>query len=54
MADDDQDVLCPICKSPAKEVGRIGDAIGFICPIHSNFKVAGTVLADQRTKDKPQ
>jgi hypothetical protein len=43
MADDVRDVRCPICKSPAQELGRIGDATGFICPIHKNFKVADTV-----------
>ena len=61
MADDVRDVRCPICKRPAQEVGRIGDATGFICPIHSNFKISDTVLqratwqaalrkAKQRTK----
>jgi hypothetical protein len=43
MADDVRDVRCPICKRPAQEVGRIGEATGFICPIHKNFKVADTV-----------
>jgi hypothetical protein len=35
---------CPICKSPAQELGRIGNATSFICSIHSNFKVSDTVL----------
>jgi hypothetical protein len=35
---------CPICKSPAQELGRIGNATGFICPIHGKFKVADTAL----------
>jgi hypothetical protein len=51
MADDVQDVRCPICKRPAQEVGRIGEATGFICPIHKNFKVADAVLASQWIKD---
>ena len=38
-------LLCPICKSPAQELPRTGDATGFRCPTHGDFKVADTVLA---------
>ena len=50
MADDVQDNRCPICNRPAQEVGRIGEATGFICPIHKNFKVADAVLTSQWIK----
>ena len=45
-------LLCPICKSPAvQELDRTGDATGFACPTHGNFKVADTVFAEQRAKN---
>jgi hypothetical protein len=37
-------LLCPICKSPAQELPRTGDATAFRCVIHNNFKVADAVL----------
>jgi sarcosine oxidase delta subunit len=43
-------LLCPICKSPAQEVSRTGDAIGYHCATHGNFKVADTVFAEAKTK----
>jgi hypothetical protein len=45
-------LLCPICKSPAtQELDRTGDATGFHCPTHGNFKVADTVFAEAKVKD---
>ena len=45
-------LLCPICKSPAvQELDRTGDATGFDCATHGNFKVADTVFAEGRAKD---
>ena len=45
-------LLCPICKSPAvQELNRTGDAIGYACATHGNFKVADTVFAEGRAKD---
>jgi hypothetical protein len=41
-------IPCPICKSPAQELRRIGNATSFLCPIHRNFKVADTILAERR------
>jgi hypothetical protein len=34
---------CPICKSPAQELPRTGDATGYHCATHGDFKVADTV-----------
>jgi hypothetical protein len=42
---------CPICKTEAGQLDRIGDAIGFDCPRHGKFKVASSVLAQASTKD---
>jgi hypothetical protein len=39
-------LLCPICKSPAKEFARTGDATGFHCPTHGKFKMADTIFED--------
>ena len=39
------DIVCPICKSSAQEL-PIGDATGFHCPTHGDFKVTDTVLAN--------
>jgi hypothetical protein len=36
-------LLCPICKSPAQELARAGDARGFYCTTHGHFKVADTI-----------
>ena len=45
-------LLCPICKSAAvQELDRTGDAIGYACPTHGNFKVADTVFAEAKAKD---
>ncbi len=44
-------LVCPICKSPAQELDRVGDATGFHCAEHGNFKVSDTVYAVQRAKD---
>ena len=42
-------LACPICKSSAQELPRTGDATGYHCPTHGDFKVANTVPAE--TKD---
>jgi hypothetical protein len=42
---------CPISKSPAQELPRTGDATGFHCPPHGEFKVADTVFAEAKAKD---
>jgi predicted RNA-binding Zn-ribbon protein involved in translation (DUF1610 family) len=42
---------CPICKAPAQEIPVAGDATGFHCPMHGEFKVADTVLAETKAKD---
>ena len=43
--------ICPICKSRALELDRTGDATGFLCATHEDFKVANTVFAERRTKN---
>ena len=45
-------VVCPICKSSAQEVPRTGDATGFHCPTHGDFKVADAVFAEAKAKAK--
>jgi hypothetical protein len=40
-------LLCPICKFPAQEFSRSGDATGFYCTIHGHFKVADSIAADE-------
>jgi hypothetical protein len=44
-------IVCPICKSSAQELPRTGDATGFHCPTHGDFKVTDTVFAEAKTKD---
>ena len=45
-------LLRPICKSPVvQELDRTGDAIGYHCPTHGNFKVADTVFAEEGAED---
>jgi hypothetical protein len=44
-------LLCPICKSAVQELDRTGDATGYACATHGNFKVTDTVFAEQRAKD---
>jgi hypothetical protein len=45
---------CPICKTKALPLGRIGDAMGFDCPEHDKFKVSDTVLSLLREKTREQ
>jgi len=40
-------LVCPICKSPAQDLPRTGDATGFDCPTHGKFKVADTIAAEE-------
>ena len=40
-------LVCPICKSPAQELARTGDATGFRCTIHGHFRVADTIAVDE-------
>jgi hypothetical protein len=42
----DMALLCPICKSVSQEVPDTGDATGYACPTHGNFKVADTIVPD--------
>jgi hypothetical protein len=44
-------LLCPICKSAVQELDRTGDATGYACATHGNFKVVDSVFAEQRAKD---
>jgi hypothetical protein len=39
------ELTCPICKTTAKPLGKLGDADGFECANHRRFRVSGTVLA---------
>jgi hypothetical protein len=41
-------LLCPICKSAVQGLDRTGDATGYTCPTHGNFKVADTVFAEAK------
>jgi hypothetical protein len=43
-------LVCPICKSSAQELPRTGDATGYHCPTHGDFKVADTVFAEAKAK----
>jgi hypothetical protein len=44
-------LVCPICKSSAQELPRTGDATGYHCATHGDFKVADTVFAEAKAKD---
>jgi hypothetical protein len=44
-------LLCPICKSAVRQLDRTGDATGYACPTHGDFKVADTVFAEAKAKD---
>jgi hypothetical protein len=39
-------LLCPICKFPAQEFPRSGDATSFYCTTHGHFKVADSIAVD--------
>jgi hypothetical protein len=39
------ELTCPICKTRAKPLDKIGDADGFECANDGRFRVSGTVLA---------
>ena len=40
---------CPICKSPV-QARRTGDATGYHCATHGDFRVADTVAAEAKAK----
>jgi uncharacterized Zn finger protein (UPF0148 family) len=42
---------CPICKSSAQELPRTGDATGFHCPTHGDFKVSNDVFREAKAND---
>jgi hypothetical protein len=42
-------LLCPICKSSAQAT-RTGDATGYHCATHGDFKVADTVFAEAKAR----
>jgi hypothetical protein len=44
-------LLCPICKSAVQEIDRTGDATGYACATHGNFKVADSVFSKAKAKD---
>jgi len=46
--------VCPICKSPAQQLPGAGEATGFRCVIHHNFKVANAVWreAEEYTREQ--
>jgi hypothetical protein len=43
--------VCPICKSSAEELPLTGDATGYHCATHGDFKIADTVFAEDKAKD---
>jgi sarcosine oxidase delta subunit len=43
-------LVCPICQSSAKELPRTGDATGYHCPTHGDFKVADSVFPEAKAK----
>jgi hypothetical protein len=45
------EVTCPICKTKAKPLDRIGDAEGFECVNNGRFRVAGSVFASVALRD---
>ena len=50
----DATVICPICKSSAKPLDRVGDAEGYDCLRHGKFKVAGTALVTKKDANSEQ
>jgi uncharacterized Zn finger protein (UPF0148 family) len=47
-------VTCPICKGPAQVLAHTGDATGFHCPTHGDFKVADTVFEEEKDYTRQQ
>jgi hypothetical protein len=38
-------VICPICKTKAQPLDKVGDAAGFECATHERFRVVDSVFA---------
>jgi hypothetical protein len=47
------EVICPICKTKAQPLDKIGDADGFECATHERFRVVGSVFATD-LRDAPR
>lgn len=46
--------ICPICKSDAKPLDKVGPADGFDCPQHGRFKVSSTVQITRQNASRDQ
>jgi hypothetical protein len=44
---------CPICKTRAEPLDKIGDTYGFECANHGRFRVAESIFAISRLRDAP-
>jgi hypothetical protein len=44
-------IICPICRSAAKPLERVGDVDGFDCSNHGKFFVAGSIFQNDPTKN---
>ena len=47
------DLVCPICRTKAQPLDKIGDATGFECMNHGRFRVSRTVLDTPALVAKP-
>jgi TIR domain len=49
----DDELTCPICKTTAKPLDKLGDAEGFECLAHDRFRVSESVLAVPALRNSP-
>jgi hypothetical protein len=47
------ELTCPICKTTAKPLDKLGDAEGFECLAHDRFRVSESVLAVPALRNSP-
>ena len=45
-------LVCPICNSPVEELDRTGDATGFHCATHGDFKISDTIFPEDYTRQQ--
>jgi hypothetical protein len=48
------EVICPICKTNAQPLDKIGDFDGFECATHERFRAADSVLQTPALRDAPR
>ena len=54
MPQSPEDPICPICRTDAKLLDKVGDSIGYDCGEHGRFRVADSIFSIPGLMDVPR